>query len=188
MDKKHHATILQRRLRNKRDKHEALAPTPCTRALRHPTATRSYRDTKHVQGVMLERPTELLVSDKSLPINRPRSRLPTQNPVSKCVLCNVAPRSCPCMCFGSETVRVTAKLSLRFFSFFEFCRPIAVYHLARPPPFYTRMRTAVPCFRVFERCTLKLGGEKGGGSFKMNFQIVNIESPNAPQNSCVQNF
>ena len=81
------------------DKREALASTPGTRALRHPTAARSYRDTNNVRGVMLERPTELLVGTQSLPIDRPRSRLPTQNPVSKYVLYNIAPRSCPCMCF-----------------------------------------------------------------------------------------
>ena len=83
----------------KPDKREALAPTPGTRALRHPTATRSYRDTNNVRGVMLERPTELLVGTQSLPIDRPRSWLPTQNAVSKYVLYNIAPRSCPCMCF-----------------------------------------------------------------------------------------
>ena len=32
---------------------------------------------------------------------------------------------------------------------------------------------------------LKIGGDKGGGSFKMNFQIVNVESPISPQNTCV---
>ena len=32
---------------------------------------------------------------------------------------------------------------------------------------------------------LKVGGDKGGGSFKMNFQIVNVQSPNSPQNTCV---
>lgn len=36
-----------------------------------------------------------------------------------------------------------------------------------------------------EEVWIKLGGDKGGGSFKMNFQIVNVESPNAPQNTCV---
>ena len=32
-----------------------------------------------------------------------------------------------------------------------------------------------------------LGRDKGGpgGSFKMNFQIVNIEAPKSPQNTCV---
>ena len=32
---------------------------------------------------------------------------------------------------------------------------------------------------------LKLGGDKGGGSFKMNFQIVNTITPNAVHNTCV---
>ena len=32
---------------------------------------------------------------------------------------------------------------------------------------------------------IKLGGDKGGGSFKMSFQIVNVPSPNSPQNTCV---
>lgn len=32
---------------------------------------------------------------------------------------------------------------------------------------------------------LKLGGDKGGGTFKMCFQILNISSPNAPENTCV---
>ena len=32
---------------------------------------------------------------------------------------------------------------------------------------------------------MKLGGEKGGGSFKMNFQIVNISAPNSVHATCV---
>ena len=32
---------------------------------------------------------------------------------------------------------------------------------------------------------IKIGGDKGGGSFKMNSQIVNVPSPNSPQNTCV---
>ena len=32
---------------------------------------------------------------------------------------------------------------------------------------------------------IKLGGDKGGGTFKMSFQIVNVPSPNCPQNTCV---
>ena len=32
---------------------------------------------------------------------------------------------------------------------------------------------------------LKLGGDKGGGSFKSCFQILNIPSPNAPENTCI---
>ena len=31
---------------------------------------------------------------------------------------------------------------------------------------------------------LKLGGDKGGGYFKMNFQIVNTPAPNSVHNSC----
>ena len=32
---------------------------------------------------------------------------------------------------------------------------------------------------------IKLGGDKGGGMFKMNFQIVNTQSPNSVHNTCV---
>jgi hypothetical protein len=32
---------------------------------------------------------------------------------------------------------------------------------------------------------IKIGGDKGGGSFKMNFQIVNTLTPNAVYNTCV---
>ena len=32
---------------------------------------------------------------------------------------------------------------------------------------------------------LKIGGDKGGGSFKMVFQIVNTLAPNSPTNTCV---
>jgi hypothetical protein len=32
---------------------------------------------------------------------------------------------------------------------------------------------------------VKLGGDKGGSSFKMNFQIVNVAHPNSIQNTCV---
>ena len=31
---------------------------------------------------------------------------------------------------------------------------------------------------------VKLGGDKGGGSFKMSFQICNVEHPNSPSNTC----
>ena len=34
------------------------------------------------------------------------------------------------------------------------------------------------------RC-VKIGGDKGGGTFKMSFQIVNIDTPNAVHNTCV---
>jgi hypothetical protein len=30
---------------------------------------------------------------------------------------------------------------------------------------------------------LKIGGDKGGGSFKLSFEIGNLETPNACQNS-----
>lgn len=30
-----------------------------------------------------------------------------------------------------------------------------------------------------------MGGDKGGNSFKMNFQIVNTPTPNSVQNTCV---
>ena len=32
---------------------------------------------------------------------------------------------------------------------------------------------------------LKLGGDRGGGSFKMNFQIVNTKAPNSVHATCV---
>ena len=32
---------------------------------------------------------------------------------------------------------------------------------------------------------LKLGGDKGGGTFKMCFQILNVPNPNSPINTCV---
>ena len=32
---------------------------------------------------------------------------------------------------------------------------------------------------------VKIGGDAGGGTFKMNFQLVNVPSPNSPLNTCV---
>ena len=32
---------------------------------------------------------------------------------------------------------------------------------------------------------IKLGGDKGGGTFKFNFQICNTPTPNSPRNTCV---
>ena len=32
---------------------------------------------------------------------------------------------------------------------------------------------------------VKIGGDKGGGSFKMGFQIVNLPHSNSPENTCV---
>ena len=32
---------------------------------------------------------------------------------------------------------------------------------------------------------IKLGGDKEGGMFKMNFQIVNTRTPNSVHNTCV---
>ena len=32
---------------------------------------------------------------------------------------------------------------------------------------------------------IKIGGDKGGGSFKMNFQIVKVAAPNSVHNTCV---
>ena len=32
---------------------------------------------------------------------------------------------------------------------------------------------------------MKLGGDKGGGTVKMNFQIVNVPHPNSVHNTCV---
>ena len=40
---------------------------------------------------------------------------------------------------------------------------------------------AIPADEVW----LKLGGDKGGGTFKMWFQNLNVETPNAPDNTCV---
>ena len=31
---------------------------------------------------------------------------------------------------------------------------------------------------------VKLGGDKGGGSFKMSFQIANVDHPNSLSNTC----
>ena len=100
-------------------------PTPGTRALRHPTATRSYRDTNNVRGVMLERPTELLVGTQSLPIDRSRSRLPTQNPVSKYVLYNIAPKNTCTNNYGALYCKVrTLRLD---FAPDLLCLPVPVY-------------------------------------------------------------
>ena len=33
----------------------------------------------------------------------------------------------------------------------------------------------------------ELGGDKGGKTFKMNFQIVNVPAPNSVRNTCVFN-
>ena len=32
---------------------------------------------------------------------------------------------------------------------------------------------------------VKIGGDKGGSSFKMSLQVVNVSKPNSVQNSCV---
>ena len=32
---------------------------------------------------------------------------------------------------------------------------------------------------------MEVGGDKGGSSFKMNFQVVNVTHPNSIQNTCV---
>ena len=32
---------------------------------------------------------------------------------------------------------------------------------------------------------LKVGGDKGGNSFKMSFQVVNTKAPNSSSNTCV---
>lgn len=42
-----------------------------------------------------------------------------------------------------------------------------------------------PVFVPSEELWVKLGGDKGGSSFKMNFQIVNTPRPNSVQNTCV---
>ena len=36
-----------------------------------------------------------------------------------------------------------------------------------------------------EEVWVKVGGDKGGGSFKMSFQIGNVSTPNAPPNTFV---
>ncbi len=36
-----------------------------------------------------------------------------------------------------------------------------------------------------EEIWVKLGGDKGGGSFKMNFQLLNVPKPNSVNNTCV---
>ncbi len=36
-----------------------------------------------------------------------------------------------------------------------------------------------------EEVWVKLGGDKGGGSFKMNFQLLNVPHPNSVTNTCV---
>lgn len=41
--------------------------------------------------------------------------------------------------------------------------------------------SAIPSNEVW----VKLGGDKGGSSFKMNFQVVNVPHPNSIQNTCV---
>ena len=37
----------------------------------------------------------------------------------------------------------------------------------------------------FNEVWIKLGGDKGGSSFKMNFQILNVTNPNSVDNTCV---
>ena len=32
---------------------------------------------------------------------------------------------------------------------------------------------------------VKLGGDKGGKTFKMNFQLVNVPAPNSVRNTCI---
>ena len=32
---------------------------------------------------------------------------------------------------------------------------------------------------------VKLGDDKGGNSFKLTFQIINISHPNSPYNTCI---
>ncbi len=32
---------------------------------------------------------------------------------------------------------------------------------------------------------IKIGGDKGGSSLKMSFQVVNVDKPNSVTNSCV---
>ena len=41
--------------------------------------------------------------------------------------------------------------------------------------------SSIPLDKIF----LKLGGDHGGGSFKMSFQVANVENPNKPENTVV---
>lgn len=40
---------------------------------------------------------------------------------------------------------------------------------------------AIPSDQIW----VKLGGDKGGGTFKMHFQICNVCQPNSPSNTCI---
>ena len=35
---------------------------------------------------------------------------------------------------------------------------------------------------------MNIGGDNGGGTFKMTFQIVNVATPNSVHNTCVSSF
>eukprot|EP00731_Ephydatia_muelleri_P019905 Em0012g730a len=49
----------------------------------------------------------------------------------------------------------------------------------------TRRLTWYEGFIPASEVWIKIGGDKGGGTFKMNFQIVNIATPNSVHNTCV---
>eukprot|EP00731_Ephydatia_muelleri_P000260 Em0001g260a len=48
----------------------------------------------------------------------------------------------------------------------------------------TRHKGLIPANEIW----LKIGGDKGGGTFKMTFQIVNVATPNSVHNTCVSSF
>ena len=49
----------------------------------------------------------------------------------------------------------------------------------------TRRLTWYEGFIPASEVWIKIGGDKGGGTFKMNFQIVNIATHNSVHNACV---
>ena len=48
----------------------------------------------------------------------------------------------------------------------------------------TKLLIDVP-FIPDDKIYLKIGGDNGGGSFKMSFQIANVENPNKPENTVI---
>ncbi len=55
---------------------------------------------------------------------------------------------------------------------------------------YTYMFITLCHFRIsrltwHEEIWVKIGGDKGGGTFKMSFQVVTTTNPNSPQNTIV---
>ena len=58
---------------------------------------------------------------------------------------------------------------------------IAVHHLLSRVERLTWYAGVVPQDEVW----VKVGGDKGGSSFKMSFQLVNTPNPNSIENTCV---